>query len=160
MPYTHSLPAALLWGAGAGIAWRFVAGRDAREAAVVAGAVASHWVLDFLVHRPDLPLWDDAAKVGLGLWEHRGLALALELGLLAAAAAFLARRVPASRPALPWLVGALAVLQLASLFGPAPGSPGSFALVALGLFLGVPLFARWLDGRAGEARAGPAPRPL
>jgi hypothetical protein len=32
------------------------------------GAVFSHWVLDMLVHRPDMPLYDNSAKIGLGLW--------------------------------------------------------------------------------------------
>ncbi len=35
----------------------------------------SHWVLDFVVHRPDLPLFDDASKVGLGLWDAPLLAI-------------------------------------------------------------------------------------
>src|SRR5262249_2739099 len=54
MPYTHSLVAAVLWSAVAFVVYRFFAGREKeREALVVAVAVFSHWVLDFLVHRPD-----------------------------------------------------------------------------------------------------------
>ena len=52
------------------------------EAVWVGAAVFSHWVLDLLVHRPDLPLYDDTMKVGLGLWNHPALALALEAVLL------------------------------------------------------------------------------
>jgi hypothetical protein len=67
MPYTHSLVAAILWSVGAFVLYRLVAPPSHRVAAVlVALAVFSHWVLDLLVHRPDLPLYDDAAKVGLG----------------------------------------------------------------------------------------------
>jgi hypothetical protein len=148
MPFTHSLPAALLWGAAAGLAWRRIVGGDARAAWLVAAAVGSHWLLDFLVHRPDLPLWGDSAKVGLGLWDHRSLALALELGLVAAAAALLWRRVPAARAYVPWLCAGLTVLQLASLFGPVPGSPQAFVATALALFLGVAAAAHWLEVRA------------
>jgi membrane-bound metal-dependent hydrolase YbcI (DUF457 family) len=64
MPYTHSLVAALLWSAAALALYRLVRPRAPRGAALVVGAaVFSHWVLDFLVHRPDLPLYNDSAKV-------------------------------------------------------------------------------------------------
>jgi len=49
---------------------------------VVALAVLSHWLLDFVVHRPDLPLYDNTAKVGLDLWNAPALAFALEAALL------------------------------------------------------------------------------
>ena len=45
-------------------------------------AVLSHWLLDLLVHRPDLPLYDNTAKVGLGLWNFPAVAFALEAALL------------------------------------------------------------------------------
>src|SRR5258705_11302369 len=83
MPYTHSLVAALLWSAGAATAYRLV-GRPSgfRASLLVGGAVLSHWVLDFVVHRPDLPLYDNSAKVGLGLWNRPVLAFGLEPALL------------------------------------------------------------------------------
>ena len=84
MPYTHSLLAALLWSAGALLVYRLFPrlGLAGRAAFVVGLAVFSHWILDFLVHRPDLPLYDNTAKVGLGLWNAPALAFALEAGLL------------------------------------------------------------------------------
>ena len=84
MPYTHSLLAALLWSAGAFLAYRLLGPRRGGPmAAVVVGlAVLSHWPLDLLVHRPDLPLYDDTVKVGLGLWNLPMVALALEATLL------------------------------------------------------------------------------
>ena len=84
MPYTHSLLAAILWSAGALLVYRRFARRVAGEKAgvVVALAVLSHWILDFLVHRPDLPLYDNAAKVGLGLWNVPPVAFGLEAALL------------------------------------------------------------------------------
>src|SRR3984893_13919831 len=79
MPYTHSLAAAILW-VGGGICLCTPLGgvRDWSAAALVGVAVFSHWVLDFLVHRPDLALYDNRAKVGLGLWNHPVIALSLE----------------------------------------------------------------------------------
>src|SRR5712664_4036295 len=64
MPYTHSLVGAVLWSAAAGFVYYLVRRVDGSLAALIVGAaVFSHWVLDLLVHRPDLPLYDDAFKV-------------------------------------------------------------------------------------------------
>src|SRR5436309_14820801 len=66
MPYTHSLIAALLWSAVAFGAYRLLAPRGGSKAALIVGAaVLSHWVLDLLVHRHDLHLYDHTAKVGI-----------------------------------------------------------------------------------------------
>jgi hypothetical protein len=51
-------------------------------AAFVGIAVFSHWVLDWLVHRPDVPLYDNSFKVGLGLWNYPTLAFVLEIAVL------------------------------------------------------------------------------
>ena len=68
MPFTHGLVAAILWSCAGGLAYQILARPSRRQAGVVIGvAVFSHWVLDFIVHRPDLPLYDNSAKVGLGL---------------------------------------------------------------------------------------------
>src|SRR6266550_2433820 len=84
MPYTHSLVAALLWSLGAYVAYRAIRafGASHRAALLVALAVFSHWVLDLVVHRPDLPLYDNVAKVGLGLWNYPAPAFLLEVALL------------------------------------------------------------------------------
>src|SRR5260221_869058 len=81
MPYTHSLVAALLWSLAAYVAYRAIRafGTSHRAALLVAAAVFSHWVLDLVVHRPDLPLYDNTAKVGLGLWNYPAPAFLLEV---------------------------------------------------------------------------------
>src|SRR6476620_4931355 len=83
MPYTHSLVAAFAWGIAGIILGRLLLGiRDWSASSWIGAAVFSHWVLDFLVHRRDLPLYDDAAKVGLGIWNYPVIALLLEALLL------------------------------------------------------------------------------
>ncbi len=84
MPYTHSLVAALLWSLGAYVAYRAIRAFRAshRAALLVALAVFSHWMLDLVVHRPDLPLYDNTAKVGLGLWNYPAPAFLLEVAAL------------------------------------------------------------------------------
>src|SRR6184192_3315807 len=85
MPYTHSLIGALFWSAVAfaiyKIGWRNIASNSA--ALLVGFAVFSHWILDLIVHRPDLAIYDDVLKVGFGLWNHRGVEFALEVAILA-----------------------------------------------------------------------------
>src|SRR5213592_2119109 len=83
MPYTHSLVAAIGWSVLAALVYRVAApSGNKRAATVIGGAVFSHWVLDLLVHRPDLPLYDNTAKVGLGLWNVPAIAIGLEAVLL------------------------------------------------------------------------------
>src|SRR5437016_5092265 len=80
MPYTHSLVGAISWAVLATITYRLFR-RDSGWPAsgLIGGAVFSHWILDLLVHRPDLPLYDDTLKMGLGLWNYRVLAFLLEV---------------------------------------------------------------------------------
>ena len=84
MPYTHSLLGALFWSAVAfaiyKIGWRNIALTSA--ALLVGFAVFSHWLLDLIVHRPDLAIYDDTLKVGFGLWNYRGIEFVLEIGIL------------------------------------------------------------------------------
>jgi len=83
MPYTHSLLGAMLWSIAAGIAYYVFREVDGLSAAALVGsAVFSHWVLDWLVHRPDLPLYDNSFKVGLGLWNYPVFAFLLEGAVL------------------------------------------------------------------------------
>ena len=84
MPYTHSLVGALVWSALAFAIYRIASGATAsRAAALLVGvAVFSHWILDLIVHRPDLAIYDDTLKVGFGLWNYKGLEFGLEIAIL------------------------------------------------------------------------------
>ena len=147
MPYTHSLLGALFWAGvaftGARIAWR-----SSGIAAAVAVTVASHWLLDLLVHRPDLPLWPGSAKLGLGIWNYPVPSLLLELALLLGSAWILAGRV-AWRRGLWIFAGTLAVIQVAVTIGPPPLGPAGVAITALVLFVGATLAAARVEARAG-----------
>jgi membrane-bound metal-dependent hydrolase YbcI (DUF457 family) len=72
MPYTHSLIGALAWATLAYGAFRLLPSRfgvqRATVALVLAVGVFSHYVLDLIVHRADMALWDNTAKIGLGLY--------------------------------------------------------------------------------------------
>ena len=152
MPYTHSLPGALAWAAAAGIAYRLLTG-SGQAAVVVGGAVFSHWPLDLLVHRPDLPLYDNTAKVGLGLWDYPYLTLLIEAALLfAAMASYLARSRPITnraRYAIPAFGLAIVLMQAGMLFSPPPSSDRAMAATALLAYAGLAATIGWLEsGRA------------
>jgi hypothetical protein len=155
MPYTHSLPGALAFAAAAAIAYRLITG-SGLEGVVVGAAVFSHWPLDLLVHRPDLALYDNAAKVGLGLWDYPYVTLVVEGALLLGAMAlYLARSQPLTgrtRYSMPAFGLAILLMQAGMLFGPPPSSDRAFAATALIAYV---LFAgaiAWLEGSATKAR--------
>ncbi len=81
-PYSHSFVAALIWSAVAGAIYKAVWDGKTSNAVLVGLAVFSHWILDFLAHPRDLAIYDNTWKVGLGLWNYRGLEFGLEIGLL------------------------------------------------------------------------------
>src|SRR5882672_1710947 len=81
-PYSHSLLALVLWGLLFGGACAVVV-RDRRVMLVVAALVVSHWVLDWITHRPDLPLYPGSAKVGLGLWNSVPATVVVESAMFA-----------------------------------------------------------------------------
>ena len=83
MPYTHSLIGALFWSAVAFGIYKSPGGILLRQRALLVGcAVFSHWLLDLIVHRPDLAIYDDTLKVGFSLWNYRGIEFLLEIGIL------------------------------------------------------------------------------
>jgi hypothetical protein len=153
MPYTHSLLAAALWSAGAFLIYRLSARHHAalgKAALVVAVAVFSHWILDFLVHRPDLPLYDNTAKVGLGLWNVPAVAFALEAALLFGGMwlYFGTASVPRLRMVLFGLV--MLAIQAYIFFGPPPISDRAAAWTALAAYA---VFATVVAKLTGSPRA-------
>ena len=134
MPYTHSLPGALAWAAGAAILYRLVTGSK-RGSVIVGAAVFSHWPLDLLVHRPDLALYDDAAKVGLGLWDYPYVTLVLEGALLLGAMGlYMARSQPLTRRrrfSMPAFGLTILLMQAGMLFSPPPPTDRAMATTAL-----------------------------
>jgi hypothetical protein len=141
-PISHSLLGAISWAALVGAAY-FAVSRERRGAWVVALLVVSHWLLDLVVHRPDLPLlFVGGPMLGLGLWNLPVLELVLEIVLFAACFAVYLR-TPAGQAAgfKPWVLAAvLLVIQLANAFGPPPPSMEAIAWVGQ---------AQWLLVAAG-----------
>ncbi len=158
MPYTHSLAAAILWSVAAGLLVGALPGIEGRSAAFWTGtAVFSHWVLDFLVHRPDLPLYDDAMKVGLGLWNFPVVALSLEAALLFGGMALYLRATEpidaVGRLGPPVFGVVMLAIQGYVFFGPPPVSPAAAAVTALVFYVVFAFIAQWLSRRRRHAAA-------
>jgi len=130
-PISHSLLMMVVWGLlFGGFYWAI---KRSRIGAVVCGlAVVSHWFLDWLMHRPDLPLYPgDSPVFGLGLWNSLSATMFLEFAFFAAG---LALYLQATRPigrkgtiGIWSLASFLVAVHLGNLFGPPPPSVQAIA---------------------------------
>lgn len=144
MPYTHSLLGAAIWATLFGaivLVWR----RDALAGTLGALVVLSHWVLDFLTHRPDLTLAGGSKAYGLGLWNFPALAIPLELLITLGAFLWYIKRTrgPIGQPLV--LLAVLLAMQAFNWFGPVPAEVGlALYLQALAAYAIATLLAYWV----------------
>lgn len=153
-PYSHSLLFDAMWAAlfaGAYYALR----RDRIGALWLAALVLSHWVLDVIAHRPDMPLWPGSARVGLGLWNSVSATIAIELVLFAAGAWIYGRTTTATDAIGRWswraFAAVLVILFLVSANGPPPPSVRALAWVGLAGWLFV-AWGYWIERHREPAR--------
>jgi len=151
MPYTHSLVAFLIWSGLAYAIFRWIIVKSHSVAVVVALAVMSHWLLDVIVHTPDMPLWSDASlKLGFGLWNNAIATYVLEAALLLAGLWLYMRSTKAVTKTGKYGMGIFVVLLLliniANIFGPL-GNDSKLALAvsALTAYFLFAAVAFWLD---------------
>jgi hypothetical protein len=155
LPYTHSLLASFLWAALVSVGVFVALGDRPRRrsiALVLGAAVFSHWILDLIVHTPDLPLVNDTStKLGFGLWNSAPLTYVLEAAvLLGGLWLYLRATVPktGSWPARFGVVGLvvlLIALNVYNIFGPPPGAFVELFGFAMVSYLGLAGIAFWLD---------------
>jgi hypothetical protein len=149
-PLSHGLVPVLGWAVLLGLAILAARGYP-RGAWVVAALVVSHWVLDWITHRPDLPIWPSwEAKFGLGLWHSRPATLIVEGLMYVIGVAIYAGMTEATSRAGRWglwlLVGFLAAIYVGNLYSPPPPSAKAVAWSALAMWL-IIIWGYWLDGR-------------
>jgi hypothetical protein len=152
-PYSHSLAATLVYSVLLGAAYYLVR-HDFRSATVVGLAVSSHWFLDLIFHRPDLPLgFQDGLKFGLGVWDSLPLTVLLELGLFTFGFLLYLRSTAANDRVGRFGVWALAIVLIVvyfvTQFGPPPPNEQALGLSLLLLWITVPL-GYWIDGHRGS----------
>jgi hypothetical protein len=142
-PYSHSLVALVAWGIAIGAVYRGIAG-GRRTFLILAALVVSHWVLDYVTHRPDVPLYPGGVKLGLGLWNSIPATLTIEAAMYVAGLAIYLRSTRARDAVGRWAFLALAamlpMLWIAAAFGPPPPSVDALWMTAL---IGAALFTLW-----------------
>ena len=152
-PWSHSLLLTLLWGTAAGLLTHRIT-RNTSSSLAVAALVVSHWVLDFLMHRPDLPLWPAGPRVGLGLWNSVPATILFEGALFVTAIAIYVRVERALDRTGTWAFWALVALTtliwIAQPWSPPPPSAGAVAIVGMAMWL-FPWWASWIDRHRAAA---------
>ena len=141
-PYSHSLVLLVVWGLAFG--W-FARRHDPRAFVIITALVVSHWVLDFITHRPDMPLYPGGPKFGLGLWFSLIGTVAVEVPMfLAGVWIYLQTTRPKDRTgmaAISILLALLLVIYAGNVISQAPPpSPTAVALVSL---IGACLITAW-----------------
>lgn len=156
-PYSHSLVMLLVWSLA--FALLYFAFRRGRVGAITVGAmVFSHYVLDVITHRPDMPITiDGPARLGLGLWNYPGTTLATESAMFIIGTAIYSsvtrERDRIGKLGLWALMSTLVAIYFAALWGPPPPNSQSVAVAGHLSWLFV-LWAYWVDRhRQPRARA-------
>jgi LexA-binding, inner membrane-associated putative hydrolase len=148
-PITHSLAMAILWGACFGLIYWAVK-KDIRSAVVLGICVLSHWVLDLVVHIPDLPLYpgESSPKVGLGVWNWPWITALVEGTLFIIGLILYLRTTHAKNKSGVWglwlLVILLVVAHVAGIFSPLPPSAHAIGWAAQYQWIFI-LLAYWVD---------------
>ena len=148
-PYSHSLVMLLIWSALFAVVYRIVRGSHPAAMMTIAALVFSHYILDVITHRPDMPITiGGATKIGLGLWNHPGPALALESALFLTGTAIYSSmtraRDRAGRIGFYALIVVLVAFYFAALYGPPPPSTSAIAAGGHLMWLFV-IWAYWVD---------------
>jgi hypothetical protein len=156
-PYSHSLVMLVAWSALFALVYRFVRGWNRAAILTVAILVFSHYVLDLITHRPDLPITlTGSRRLGLGLWNHPGSTLALELTLFIIGTAIYASvtraRDRAGKFGFSTLIVVLVAIYFAALYGPPPPDSQSIAVAGQLSWLLVAL-GYWVDRHRTERAA-------
>ena len=159
-PYSHSLVMLVVWSVVFALLYRAIRGPQPVAMATVGALVLSHYVLDLITHRPDLPITiGGARKIGLGLWNFPGTTLAIESAMFLSGALMYVtatrERDRTGKIGLWMLIAVLAAIYFAALYGPPPPNARAVAIAGHLSWLFV-LWAYWVDRHRGPrvARRG------
>lgn len=156
-PYSHSLVMLLVWSAVFALLYRAIRGGQPVAMTTVAALVFSHYVLDVITHRPDMPVTiGGTQKLGLGLWNYPGTTLAVESAMFLVGAGLYVsvtrEKDRAGQLGLLALIATLSAVYFAALYGPPPPSATAVAIVSHLSWLFV-LWAYWIDRHRGPRAA-------
>ena len=141
-PWSHSLVFMVLWGIAFAVAHR-TRTRNASATMLLAALVVSHWLLDFLAHRPDLPVVPGGPRYGLALWNSLALTVAVE-GLLFASGVWLYAQATRPRNSQgQWAFMSLVAVTLLAYTANLMSAPPSVTAIWSGALVGGLLLLAW-----------------
>lgn len=154
-PYSHSLVALAVWAVLFAVGYAVARRNGWSVPLIIFVLVLSHWVLDWLMHVPDMPVTlTGPARLGLGVWRSLPLTLVLELVSFGAGAAIYLRATSArdrvGRIGFYALLIFLLLIYFGSVFGPPPPSDDAIAWSGIGMWLLV-AWGAWVDQHRGPA---------
>ncbi|MGE0450948.1 MAG: hypothetical protein AB7Q29_15355 [Vicinamibacterales bacterium] len=154
-PWSHSLLMLAGWGILLGGVYRGIVG-GRRSFLVLSALVVSHWVLDWVSHRPDMPLYPGGARVGLALWNHVPATIAVETSLYIIGVAVYMRATQPRDGTGRWaplsLAATLLLIYTANVLGGPPPSVTAVVVAGMAGFVLLTSWAWWAD-RHREPRA-------
>ena len=154
-PYSHSLVMLIVWSALFAIVYRIVRGSKPAAIVTIAALVFSHYVLDVITHRPDMPVTiNGSTRLGLGLWNYPGTTLAVESAMFIIATAIYMSSTRAKdrigQAGLYALIVVIVAIYFAALYGPPPPSTAAIAGAGHLSWLFV-IWAYWVDSHRQSA---------
>jgi LexA-binding, inner membrane-associated putative hydrolase len=147
-PFTHSLIGVIFWALLFGLVY-FLFKKNLKAAFILGALVISHWILDLIVHRPDLPIiFGVDLKVGFGLWNNLAATVIVE-GLIFIGGLFIYLKSTKAKNktgtfALLGLVAFLIIIYISNLFGPPPQSTEAIGIVGNAQWL-IVLWGYWIN---------------
>jgi hypothetical protein len=157
-PFSHSLLGVLIWALLFGAVYYLIK-RDLKSSLVLGILVLSHWILDFVTHRPDLPLFfgTDSLHVGLGLWNSIIATVIIESIIFIAGVYFYFAVTKAKNKVGAYSLWSLLIffiiIYLSNLFGPPPESAEAVGYVSLAQWLLI-AWAYWIDKNRSVTETG------
>lgn len=147
-PWSHSLLMLCVWATAFGAIYYAIARYWAGAIAIWIGVV-SHWVLDWVTHRPDMPLYPGGARYGLGLWNSITGTMVVEILMFAVGVWMYVQATRAKdrigRYAFIAYIALLLVIYVANAFGPPPDSVTEVAWAAIAAPVILIPWAWWFD---------------
>ena len=141
-PYSHSLVLLVVWGVAFGLVYQWLA-RTRGAVAVIAALVVSHWVLDVVTHRPDMPIYPGGPKLGLSLWNSIPATLAVEITLYALGL-WMYVRVTSARDAIGrWVFFALVIFVPVGYVAAVGSVPASIQALWITALVGAAVLTIW-----------------
>lgn len=147
-PFSHSFLSVLIWSCLFGIVY-FLIRKDMKSSLLLGALVMSHWVLDLITHRADLPItWWNELKVGFGLWNSVFFTILIE-GAIFLTGSYLYLKITRAKNKSGiigiWsLLVILVIFYLLNIFGPPPPSLQAIAFGGLAQWLFI-AWGYWID---------------